>query len=136
MVTLISVGALRGRLSWLVAGWIVIQTTMLFASPVAIYASASAQDSDCACPNASPGAQCPMHKHGGSHHESSEQSPRCAMRSALPDVSALMISAVATGVVPQSRFVSDIQFEFTDLHIRSSSISSRIDLPEAPPPRA
>jgi hypothetical protein len=124
----------RKRLSWLAAGWIVLQAAAVLAGPAVLYASSVMQGAEpCECPGATPGQQCPMHRH---HTVHPTDTPRCAMSSALSQSEASLLTVVASGAMPA---MSPVFAPSDDIERIGVAVTVAIDgvrLPDSPPPRA
>ena len=124
----------RKRLSWLVAGWLVLQGTALFASPLAFGAGdVSTEDVACDCPDAMPGAQCPMHRSQVAHHD---DETRCSMRSALLPTDLALAVFTAAGAVPVVQSVQEVATSFETVTTADDVVVSLADFPDSPPPRS
>jgi len=135
MVTLKrSMSFVRRRLSWLVTGWLILQGTALFAAPLTFSAAnVSAEDVACDCPDAMPGAQCPMHKSRAADHD---DETRCSMRSALLPTDLALLSLTPTGAVPVAQVVEQVATTFETITTGDRAVVSHTDLPDSPPPRS
>jgi hypothetical protein len=118
---------IRGRLSWLVAGWLLCQAAGLATAPALV---AIGVDQDACCPGLAPGQACPM------HHKANPGDRTCTMRSACqPPDAALVSMAGGIGVLPHA---TDIVIAFAPgepLDALGLSARSRAARPESPPPR-
>jgi hypothetical protein len=145
---------LRGRLSWMLAVWLVFQVAGIGAPLLA--ATGIVLEDACTCPAGVPGATCPMH-HSGSpaqaerhdngtpahvgHHTNEgapdDQTNRCAMKNAYPptDLALLGLSGGA-GVLPQLLAFDAVEQAYTRISLQSWHLTSRTELPDSPPPRA
>lgn len=124
----------RQRLSSLLACMLVCQLAGLIA-PVVLSAVAADVASVCTCPGGTHATTCPMHH--GNESGSPDASKRCAIRSAsVPTDLALLTLAIGAGVLP-----SLSSFDVTDessvmIPASASSVRSRTDFPDSPPPRS
>jgi hypothetical protein len=126
--------AVRRRLSWLFTLSLVLQLASAGA-PLVLSAADPEFTELCTCPGSAHGTTCPMHH--GKTNPSSEQTNRCALRSAtLPTDLALLTLVSGAGIIPPS-----IEFDVAE---QSSAIEpsaepafiQRPTLPDSPPPRA
>lgn len=125
--------SLRSRLSWLLAGWLVVHSAALVA-PVVLFATGHATEDVCTCPGAEHGATCPM-------HHSTQPTPgsrtKCTLQNAHAPLDTALLSLFAShGVVPQKMSVDLTETAFQRILPVVSELASRTDLPDAPPPRA
>jgi hypothetical protein len=122
---------LRRRLSWMLAGWLVIQLVTIVA-PVALVAAGVSLEETCTCPGVDHGATCPM------HHPSSAKSKdanQCAMRSAAAPADVVLLPLSVIGLLPSPATVA-IEMTPVPVIITVSALVGRTELPDSPPPRA
>jgi len=123
----------RRRLSSLLALVLMMQLAGILA-PVALSAAGAAVIEACTCPGGNHATTCPM------HHSKDNRSPgdahRCAMRSAsTPTDFALLTLGTGGGVLP-SLHTFDVPDEPSAAPAALiSSVRSRTDFPDSPPPR-
>jgi hypothetical protein len=125
--------SVRNRLPWLLAIALVLQLGGIVA-PVVLAAAGIDVEDVCTCPDATHGATCPMHhgKTAGSKGASND----CAVRnaSAPPALGFLTLSSGA-GIVPTIN-AFHITVQSSVIHsVSGSSLTSRTELPDSPPPR-
>jgi hypothetical protein len=124
---------IRRRLSLLLVSVLLLQLAGILA-PVALSAAGTAVIEACTCPGGSHATSCPM------HHSKENRSPgdahRCAMRSAsTPTDFALLTLGTGTGVLPSLNSL-DVPDEPSAAPAGSiSTVRSRNDFPDSPPPR-
>jgi hypothetical protein len=125
--------SVRNRLSWLLAIVLVLQLGGIVA-PVVLSAAGVDVEDVCTCPDATHGATCPMHH--GKTSGSQDSLNRCAMRSASAPVAlGLLTLGSGAGIVPPV-MTFHVSVQSSALHpVSGSSLSSRTELPDSPPPR-
>jgi len=125
--------AIRQRLSSLLALMLVFQLGGIIA-PVALSAAGTEIIEACTCPGGTHATTCPMHH--GKDTVAAGNANRCAMRSAsTPTDLALLTLATGTGVLP-SLNTFDVPDQPSGAPVVSvSSVRSRADFPDLPPPR-
>jgi len=118
--------AIRRRLSWLVAGWLMCQCAGVLAAPVTLGCHTT---KDACCTNLKPGQTCPMH-----HQREGDRT--CKMRSACsPADLALLTLTTALAVVPQP---TDVVIAFNpgeSVSPDTRAFIARTPRPESPPPK-
>src|SRR5205823_14947372 len=124
--------AVRRRLSWVVAFWLVCQVAGVVAAPLALCcrSTPAADDDERCCPGLLPGQTCPMH-----HRREGE--PTCKMRDACGRADAALVSlAGIVGLMPTATHAVSA-FETGDrLTAIAESAIARAHRPDSPPPRA
>jgi len=124
---------IRRRLSSLLALVLLMQLGGMLA-PVALSAAGAAVIEACTCPGGNHATSCPM------HHSKENRSPgdahRCAMRGAsTPTDFALLTLGTGTGVLPSLHALVVPDQPSSALAPSISSVRSRTDFPDSPPPR-
>jgi hypothetical protein len=126
--------AVRGHLSWVIAGWLACQ----FAGAVAplalhVFRTPSASHDDCDCPIA-PGQACPMHHKS---EQKNEADRTCKIRNASggPEA-ALLAQAGGIGLLPPSTGTVSAFVQCASVRTPTPSAILRAHRPESPPPRA
>ena len=135
---LIFVVWIRPHLPWLILSWILLPGGTAFASAVALLASSAAADEMiCECPGASPGQQCPMHRHNVSGHGRAPlDRGQCAMRGVQTDVDLALLSFTVSAAMPLGVQALDTPAAAESVAAGSPLLSSRSVYPDLPPPRA
>jgi|tagenome__1003787_1003787.scaffolds.fasta_scaffold20330100_2 hypothetical protein len=126
--------AVRHRLPWIAALWLVCQIAGVAAAPLAFCCQRTVvvDDEDC-CPGLAPGQMCPMH-----HVRKGERKePACKMRDACGRTDAALVSlSGVVGLLPQA--TADVSHFAVGAFVAAVTPSaiSRAYRPESPPPRA
>jgi hypothetical protein len=126
---------LRRRLSWMLAGWLVFQIAGVLV-PVALAASGHGHDETvCTCPAGGHSTSCPMHH--DSDQSRSEKPPQCVLQNAAAAVDVALLSlSTGGGILPQAMALDTGVGLVTSIITPSSVVTSRVELPASPPPRA
>src|SRR3990172_6883675 len=89
----------RRHVSWLAAGWVLLQLAAFVTAPVVLSArprSDAAPLEHCTCPDAVPGRACPMH-----HGRTPDKQSDCKLRNpCIPSDAALLSLAGLVGLIP------------------------------------
>ncbi len=125
--------SLRLRLSWILVGWLFVQFAGTVAPVVLAAAGVPSGDVLCECPGTEHGATCPMH-HGQAPKQ--DDTNRCRLQNTYtPTDAALLSLAGGIGVLPQVATLH-IDMAQTSILATDGALSSRTELPDAPPPRS
>src|SRR5256885_13429799 len=124
--------AVRRRLSWVVAFWLVCQVAGVVAAPLALCcrSTPAADDDERCCPGLLPGQICPMH-----HRREGERT--CKMRDACSRADASLVAlAGIVGLLPDATLCVRAFPIGHPLRAVAPSAIARACRPESPPPRA
>lgn len=132
----------RARLPWFVGAWLLCQAAGLTAAPLALCCDIQLEASadDACCQGLAPGQTCPLHGHtapaASTSGTSDSKAPAdCTMRSACgPTDLALLSIASGVAVLPTVNAVAVLTIS-TPVASIDALASSRVELPESPPPR-
>jgi hypothetical protein len=118
----------RRRISWVLAGWLLCQFAGV-AAPL-LFAAKAAVEELCFCPDAEPGAACPMHAKKEAPAGNSLKSD------CNPSDAALLSLAGGAGILSETFALtaSDDVVEYID--VLASEPTSVVSHPDSPPPRA
>jgi hypothetical protein len=117
--------SVRRHLSRLVFVWLVCQVSAVTAAPLLL----TGQEL-CTCPDAVPGAACPMHH---AHQDPNE----CVLRSAAPAATVTLASMMGgIGVIPPVQVTSTAIVPADLIPALPAAVISRAERPESPPPRS
>ena len=126
--------AVRTRLSWLFSLSLVLQLASMTV-PVVLSAVDPELAEMCTCPGGVHGTTCPMHH--GNTSQSSDQSNRCAIRSAsVPTAFALLTLVSGAGIIPALNTLDTAEQSSAIAPVAGPVFVHRTDLPDPPPPRA
>jgi hypothetical protein len=133
---MLSMVPLRRWLAPFAAIWLVCQLAGLLAAPVVLGFRATAADAEeagCECPGTAPGQACPMHK---GHADTRDDENTCRMQSTCATSDAALLTICGSiGLLPAGAAVEAHHVPETIVQpIRT--LTSRTELPDAPPPRA
>jgi hypothetical protein len=120
---------LRGRLSWVFAGWMLCQFVGISA-PI-LQAAKTAVEEVCACPEAEEGAACPMHPANNAAPAGNAFKAACT-----PTDVAFLALMSATAIVPQTFDLGAADLVSQDVSAPASPFSSIVLTSDSPPPRA
>ena len=118
----------RRRISWVLAGWLLCQLAGT-AAPL-LFAAQAAIEELCFCPDAEPGAACPMHQKkapSGGRELKSDCSPTDA---------ALLALAGGAGILPEPLTLDTSADVLQRVSILVTQPASVVSHPDSPPPRA
>jgi len=114
----------RRYLSRIVFVWLVCQVTVVTAAPLLL-----AGQELCTCPDAVPGAACPMHH---AHQDPNE----CVLRSAAPASTAVLAAMMGgVGVIPPVQVTATPVVPADLISALPTAVIVRTERPESPPPR-
>jgi hypothetical protein len=122
---------LRRRTSWVLGGWLLFQFVGIGA-PLLVAAKTAVEEL-CFCPDAEPGAACPMHQ---AKHKSSDSAGGSLKDGCSPTDTALLALMGGTGIVPQTFSLSLADLVSEHAAISAPQPTSFVALPDSPPPRA
>jgi len=125
--------SVRTRLPWLLAIALMLQLGGIVA-PVVLSAAGVDVEDVCTCPDATHGATCPMHH--GKTTGSERPSNNCAIRNAsAPTAFGLLTLISGTGILPPGNAIHVTVQSSVIQSVSGSSLISRAELPDSPPPR-
>ena len=124
--------ALRRHLSWILAGWLVVQLIGIVA-PVALAAAGFGAVDECACPADMLGATCPMH-HGAAAKHSDLNQCRLQNSAARTDIALLGVTG-GVGVIPISPALP-VDTNSTPVFVSDVTVVSALVAFDSPPPRS
>jgi len=114
----------RRHLSRIVIAWLLCQVSAVTAAPLL-----HAEQGLCTCPDAAPGAACPMHH---AHQDPNE----CVLRNAAPVSTITLASMIGgVGVMPPVQTTSVAVVPADLIPALPALVLSRSERPESPPPR-
>jgi hypothetical protein len=120
---------LRRRTAWVLAGWFMVQFAGIGA-PL-LFAAKTAVEELCFCPDAEPGAACPMHKAPTKTAGGNELKSDCT-----PSDAALLALAGGAGILPEALTIDASTHVTQRIEILTTEPSSVVSHPDSPPPRS
>ena len=121
---------LRGRLSWVFAGWMLCQFVGI-SSPI-LFAAKTAVEEACACPDAVEGAACPMHQ----AKNATKPSGNTLKNACAPTDVAFLALVSGTAVMPGTFTLALVERVSQDVAIFTPRFASIVLTADSPPPRA
>ena len=120
----------RSRTSWVLASWLLLQFVGVGA-PL-LFAAKTAIEEVCFCPDAEPGAACPMHQ----SKKSEPEGTRALKDACAPTDVALLATIGGSGIMPETFVLQSSDAVSAYVAQPVSAPTSFVVLEDSPPPRA